>query len=606
VIERRSRYEANRALVDVAAGRRCADLVIHDGRWVNVCSGEILDGMDLAIVSGRFAYCGPPAEGFTGPDTHVIDAGGRYLVPGLLDAHAHIESSMLTLTQYAVAVLARGTTGVFIDPHEIANVLGLDGVQLFLNEARTVPLRTYVQIPSCVPAAPDLETSGATLAPADVETALSWRGVIGLGEMMDFPGVASGDEAVHAKLAAALRGASVIGGHYASPDLGRPFHAYAASGVADCHEGRTPEDVRARVRQGMAAMLRQGSAWRDLERQLPALLSTSDRVDTRHVLLCTDDRHAETLLNNGHMDDVVRDAIAAGVRPMAAIQMATLNTAEHFGLADEVGCIAPGRRADLLLMEDLRAVRADMVIVGGELIAESGKVIVELAGMDYPSSATDTVHLPRPVEPSMMAASLPTTDGAVTARVLCIRKHDVVTDASSIDLEVRDGFLQIPADADILQLAVCERHHGSGRVGHGLVHGFGLNRPCALASTVAHDSHNLIVLGNSPELMAEAANRVGTMGGGLSLVTEAGPEAELPLPIAGLMSNRPAAVVAAAVDHIESTLRACGCRVEDALMTLSFLALPVIPTLRVTDRGLVDVLRQRLVSLFLDPDNPDS
>jgi adenine deaminase len=595
------RTEATRILVDVAAGRRPADLVIRNGRWVNVHSGEILPGTDLTIACGRFASCGLPADGRIGPETEVIDAAGRFLVPGLLDAHVHIESSMLTLTQYAAAVLPHGTTGVFLDPHEIANVLGLTGVELFLDEARELPLAAYVQIPSCVPAASALETGGASLSPADIDAALAWPGVIGLGEMMDFPGVAAGDPSVHAKLAAALRRHAVIGGHYASPDLGTPFHAYVAGGPADCHEGRTAQDLRARVRQGMAAMVRQGSAWRDLERQLPALLDAEAPVDPRHVLLCTDDRHAETLLREGHMDAVLRDAIAAGIDPITAIQMATLNTAEHFGLADEVGSIAPGRRADLLLVEDLNALHPQRVIAAGHVVAEGGALRMQLPSPTYPPEARSTVRLSGPLTPDALIPACP-AEGPTAARVIGIRVHDVVTESLAIELKVQGGALQRPED--LAWLAVVERHHGTGRIGHGLARGFGLRTRCGLASTIAHDSHNLIVLGSCPDRMAEAANHVAAIGGGVALATEEGIVAALPLPIAGLMSDQPAATVAAAAAAIDAALADCGCTLEDALMTLSFLALPVIPALRLTDKGLVDVLAQRLVPLFLEPDNP--
>jgi len=332
---RRPLHEMTRDLVAVAMGRRAADLVVRNGRWVNVCSGEILDHTDIAVLESRIAYCGPDAGPLIGPGTRVIEAGGRYLVPGLLDAHVHIESSMLTVAQFARAVLPHGTTCVFADPHEIANVLGLPGVKLIAEEATQTPMQVYVQVPSCVPATPGLETAGADIGPAEVEEALAWHGMIGLGEMMNYPGVVAGEDKVHEEIAETLNRGKVVGGHYASPDLGRPFYGYVAGGPSDCHEGTRPEDVLARVRQGMCAMIRQGSAWQDLASQLRAV--TESAIDTRHVLLCTDDRHAGTLLSQGHMDDVVRLAIAQGISPITALQMATVNTAQHFGVARDVG-----------------------------------------------------------------------------------------------------------------------------------------------------------------------------------------------------------------------------------------------------------------------------
>jgi len=598
----RERHETIRDTIDVAAGRRPADLLVRQGRWVNVCSGEILDGTDVAVVSGRIAYCGPSFEGLVGRDTQVLDACGRFLVPGLLDAHVHVESSMLTPERFAETVVPRGTTGVFVDPHEIANVLGLDGIRLFVDASPGLPLGIYVQVPSCVPAAAAVETGGARLGPAEVDEALSWPGVIGLGEVMDFPGVAAGREELCAKVAAAVRRGAVVGGHYASEDLGRPFHAYVAAGISDDHEGRRAEDVRARVRQGMYAMLRHGTAWRDLERQVPAI--ADDAIDARRVLLCTDDRDVGSLLGEGHMDAVVRAAIAAGVAPMTALQMATLNTAEHFGLANEIGCIAPGRRADLFLVDNLEELVADEVIVGGRLVAAGGALCRETAApARVPPAARGSVHLTRPLTAEALLPR-PPADGRHTARLVRIREDDVVTDAATVDVTVSAGRLEIPEAADICHLAVVERHGVSGRIGHGLVQGFGITRPCAVASTVAHDSHNLIVLGTTGQLMAEAAGRAAAISGGLCFVGEAGESVELPLPVAGLMSDRAPEEVAAGLRRIEEALRACGCRLRAAVMTLSFLALPVIPALRLTDLGLVDVAAQRLVSLFVAPDNP--
>jgi adenine deaminase len=302
-----------RRLIDVAIGRQAADTVIRNGRWVNVHSGEIIPGTDIAIADGRFAYCGPDARHCIGPATKVIDAAGRYLVPGLCDGHMHVESGMVTVTEFARAVIPHGTTSMFIDPHEIANVLGLPGVKFMHDEAIILPINVFVQVPSCVPSAPGLETPGAMLGPAEVEEAMAWPGIIGLGEMMNFPGVIAGDEKMLAEMAATAKAGKTIGGHYASPDLGRPFHAYAAGGPADDHEGTRAEDAIARVRQGMRAMLRLGSAWYDVAAQIKAV--TEHGLDSRNFILCTDDCHSGTLIRAGHMNRVVRHAIAQGLQP---------------------------------------------------------------------------------------------------------------------------------------------------------------------------------------------------------------------------------------------------------------------------------------------------
>ncbi len=600
--ERRPFHEMTRDLVAVSSGGRPADLVIRDGRWVNVCSGEIIEGTDVAVLGCRIVYCGPDAGGMIGPETAVIEAEGRHLVPGLLDAHMHVESTMLSLSRFAGAVLPRGTTGAFIDPHEIANVLGLAGVRMMVDEARTTPMQVYVQIPSCVPAAPGLETSGARIGPADVAEAMGWDGVIGLGEVMNFPGVAAGDEALHAEIGAALKAGGIIGGHYASPDLGAPFHAYAVGGPSDCHEGTRAEDVRARVRQGMYAMIREGSAWRDLAEQVVAV--TEGGIDPRHVLLCTDDRHAGTLLHEGHMDDVVRRAIRAGVPPMTAIRMATLNTAEHFGVVQDVGCIAPGRYADVLLVDGLERFDVTAVVAAGGVVAREGVLAVTIPAFEYPESARRSVHVTRRLDRSDFA--VPAPEGAVTARcrVIGIVEDQAPTRALIEEIPVIDGGVVPAAAGDIARLAVVERHRGSGRIGLGFVRGFGLEGRCALASTVAHDSHNLLVLGTDVDAMADAANRVVEIGGGIVLVRDGSAIAEIPLPIAGLMAEEPIEEVAARAEALHRGLRSCGCTAGDAFMTFSLLALPVIPRLRLTDRGLVDVDTFEIVPLFVDGDNP--
>lgn len=584
-----------RGLVEVAAGRAPADLVIRNGRWVNVCSGEILPRTDVAVLGDRIAYCGPDAQSMIGPETRVIEAEDRFLVPGLLDAHVHIESSMVGVTEFARAVLPRGTTAVFADPHEIANVLGLRGVRLFLDEAQALPLKVYLQIPSCVPAVQGLDTPGAELGLEEVTQALSWPGVIGLGEMMDYPGVIAGDPDVHAKIAACLRQSKVVGGHYASPGLGRPFHAYAASGPADCHEGTRAEDAIARVRQGMRAILRQGSAWRDLAEGLRAV--TEFGVDPRHVLLATDDRSAETLVCEGHMDDVLRTAIAAGVSPMTAIQMSTLNTAEHFGVDRDVGAIVPGRIADVLIVSNLERFAVDVVVASGQVVAEGGRVRGTLPVFPCPDWARGTVHLARPLTADDLVVEAPVASGEVEVRAIELVEHQAPTREGRVRLPVRGGKVElIPGVAGV---AVVERHRGSGRIGKGFLVGLGLAPGCALASTVAHDSHHLLLVGADPEAMAQAGNHVAEAGGGIAVVRGEEVRAFLPLPIAGILSDRPASEVAAGLERVHGALRACGVHLADALMTLSLLALPVIPALRVTDNGLVDVERGEIVSPFV-------
>jgi adenine deaminase len=344
------RLQDARSLVDCAMGRIPADLVIKDGQWVCVQTGEIIPHTDIAICDGRIAFVGTDANHTIGDHTQVIRANGRYLVPGLLDAHMHVESGMLTVTEFVRAVVTQGTTGMFIDPHEVANIFGLRGVRLMVDEAELQPIHVLVQMPSCVPSAPGFETPGAAIGPEDVAEAMSWPGIVGLGEMMNFPGVVNSD-VLHEEMAIARRNAKVIGGHYASPDLGLPFHAYVAGGAEDDHEGTRLEDALARARQGMKVMMRYGSAWLDVAEQVKAV--TEQGLSTRGFMLCTDDSHSATLVNEGHMNRVVRHAIETGLPPMQALQMATVNTADHFGLSREMGMIAPGRFGDVLLVSDL-------------------------------------------------------------------------------------------------------------------------------------------------------------------------------------------------------------------------------------------------------------
>ncbi len=398
------------ALVDVAMGRRPADLLIRGGRWISVQSGEIIPDTDVAIVDGHVAFVGRDAKHTLGKKTKAIEAKGRYLVPGLLDAHMHVESGMVTVTEFVRAVAVHGTTGMFIDPHEIANVFGLKGVKLMVGEAQKQPIHVWVEMPSCVPSAPGLETPGASIGPKEVAEAMKWKGIIGLGEMMNFPGVFMGDKKMLDEMSATHAAGKTIGGHYASPDLGLPFHGYVAGGAEDDHEGTRLDDAVARVRQGMKAFLRYGSAWFDVAPQLKAI--TEKKLDSRHFILCTDDSHAGTLTQDGHMDRVLRHAISEGLNPMTAIQMMTINTAEHFGLAKEMGMIAPGRWADILIVEDLMNFKAGVVIAKGQVIAEHGEWQVKLPAAKYPKWATKSIHLKRALKAEDFALRTRAGDGS--------------------------------------------------------------------------------------------------------------------------------------------------------------------------------------------------
>ena len=480
---------------------------------------------------------------------------------------------------------------MFIDPHEIANVFGLKGVKLMSDEAATQPIHVWVQVPSCVPSAPGLETPGSSIGPDDVAEAMEWDQIIGLGEMMNFPGVYFSDQKMHDEMAATREAGKVIGGHYAALDLGIPFHGYAAGGPEDDHEGTRKEDAIARVRQGMKAMLRYGSGWLDVEAQIKAI--NEDKLDPRHFILCTDDSHSETLVNDGHMDRVLRHTIGLGTDPMIALQMATINTAEHFGLARDMGMIAPGRYADILLVDDLNDFHPELVYARGKLLAEKGLWQIELLPSEYPKWAVQSVNMKKPLTAADFKLPVdPGLDGVnLTAHVIGVVEGQAPTKHLTMPVQAEEGEIKIDLQRDLVKIALVERHKGTGGVVVGLVTGFGLEGKCALGSTVAHDSHHMIVVGTDEEQMALAANHLADMNGGQVVVKDGEVIGSVALPIAGLMSNKHAEEVAKEAASVLDGFQACGCEIINPNMQLSLLALVVIPELRISDLGLVDVTK---------------
>jgi adenine deaminase len=576
----------SRSLVDVAMGRVPADLVIQNGSWVCVQSGEIIPNIDIAIKGQRIAYVGENASHTISNETQVIEAGGRYLVPGLLDGHMHIESGMLTVTEFVRAVIPYGTTGIFVDPHEIANVFGLKGVRLMVEEAAQQPIHVWVQVPSCIPSAPGFETPGAEFGPAEVEEALSWPGIIGLGEVMNFPGVFLGDEKMHIEMAEARKSGKVIGGHYASPDLGLPFHGYVAGGPEDDHEGTRLEDAVSRIRQGMKAMLRFGSAWHDVADQIEAV--TKLGLDPRHFILCTDDSHSETLVFEGHVNRAIKEAISHGLAPITALQMVTINPAEHFGVWRDVGMIAPGRYGDVLLVSNLSELVAEVVIAKGKVVAEKGKLLVDIPTYSYPGWVLNSIHLGRDLQATDFRLIAP-GDGNYIANVIGVIENQAPTKHLKIAVKASSGQIHIDLKRDIAKIAVVERHKATGGVQVGLVSGFGLDVSCSIATTIAHDSHHMIVIGTSESDMAVAVNELARMGGGQIVIKDGKIIGKVELPIAGLMSNESAEIVAKKAGSILSAIKDCGCKLNNPNMQISLLALVVIPELRISDLGLIDV-----------------
>jgi len=592
----RSWAEVAPRLIAVAAGREQADRVFRNCKLVNVQTREVLYGWQVAIAEGRFAYVGADASHCIGEDTEVFDVNGRYLIPGLCDGHMHIESGMLTPAEFAAAVITHGTTTMFTDPHEIANVLGLEGVRMMHDEALMQPVNIFTQMPSCAPSAPGLETTGFEISAEDVAEAMGWPGIIGLGEMMNFPGVINGDTQMLAEMAETMNAGKTVGGHYASPDRGPAFSAYVAGGAADDHEGTTEEDALARVRNGMRSMMRLGSAWYDVETQITAI--TERGIDPRNFILCTDDCMAETLVNDGHMNRVVRHAIDCGCDPLIALQMATINTATHFGLERELGSIAPGRRADMIITSDLKTLPIEHVIARGKTVAKDCKITVDCPHYDWPDSARQTVHLGKPLEEKDFDILAPKGKNTVMTRVIGVVENQAPTKALNFELPVIEGCVK--ASGDVCQIALVERHRATGHVSNGFVSGFGYTGNMAIASTVAHDSHHMIVVGTSHADMALAANRLGEVGGGVTVFKDRQELAMVELPIGGLMSDQPAAEVAARAAKMIEAMVACGCNLNNAYMQHSLLALVVIPELRISDLGLVDVTKFELTSVLED------
>lgn len=574
-------WECSKKLSLVAGGAEKADLVIKNAKLVNVCTREILEGTDVAVSEGRIALVGD-ASHCVGAQTEVVDATGLYLAPAFMDGHIHVESSMLTVSEYARAVIPHGTSGIFMDPHEICNVLGLKGVRYMLDDAATTPLKAMLTTPSCVPAVPGFEDTGAEITAADVAESMTWKECVGLGEMMNFPGINAGAEGPHAICGATLAAEKTVTGHYSVPETGSGLNAYIASGVRCCHESTREEDALAKMRLGMYAMLREGSAWHDLKEVAKAI--TRHELDSRYACLVTDDAHPSTLLGLGHLDHVVRRAVQEGIDPVTAIQMVTLNVAQCFKLDHEMGSIAPSKCADMVLLSDLANCCVEATYIDGELVAKEGKPLYAHRPYVYPADATASVHLA-----SVTASDfrIPCDGKRAKAHVIEIIPAKTFTKDVVLSLPVIDGHLSADPKADVLKAVVFERHKGTGKKGCGFVKGFGIKEG-ALAQTVAHDAHNLFVIGTNDEDMALAANTLIRVGGGAVAVKNGEVLGLVPLPIAGLMSDRSLEETERAVKGLERAWRALGCVHPSPFMTMSIIPLACLPEVRLTDRGLVD------------------
>jgi len=588
--------------IQIARGEVPADLVLRNAHLVNVCSGECYLA-DVAVGDGRVLgvrelHDAGSSDASNASNPYVgreeRDLQGRWLAPGLIDGHMHIESTMLVLPEFARIVVPRGVTTVMLDPHEFANVMGVEGIRYVLESGRGLPLSTYILLSSCVPAS-SYESPYRVLTAEDLLPLLGDERVLGLAEMMNMPGVLQGDEQVIAKIEATLRRGLVVDGH--APGLtGRDLNAYAASGIMSDHECTTIEEARQRLRLGMWLMIREGSAAQNLDTLLPLV----QELHSPRVFFVTDDRDPLDLTTRGHMDSMVRRAIELGLDPVEALRLASYNTAQYFRLYHR-GAIAPGFVADLVVLDDLSSFKVESVYKDGMLVAQDGAVLV-----DIPSAAVvgiETSMAMQEVEPrmTMNIRAFGEQDIRIAGKpgpveVIGINKGQITTTHLQEEAPLRNGEIVADPERDLLKLVVVERHHASGRVGLGLVKGFGLKKG-AIASSVAHDAHNLVITGTNDSDIVQAAHVLQVMGGGFACVVDGEVRARVPLPIGGLISPVPAAELVQQLRRLDAAAAELGCTLEHPCMTLSFLSLSVIPALKLTDQGLVDVETFTLIPL---------
>jgi adenine deaminase len=562
------KLEKLRKLIDVASGRKKADLVIKKADIVNVITEEIYTN-DIAIADGRIAGIGS----YSG--IKEIDARNFYAVPGLIDAHTHVEMSMLTLSEFARLIVPKGTTAIVADPHEIANVLGIEGIKFMIQEAKTLPLRYYCMAPSCVPSS-NLETSGAKITEKEIEELLSLNEVLGLAEVMSFPDVIAGREEVLRKIIVAEK----RDGH-APLVTGKELNAYISVRIETDHESISYEEALEKLRLGMKIMVREGSAAKNLK-DLIEIVKTGNR----NVMLVTDgDRNLDDLIDEGYLDYVFRRAVEEGVDPIKTLQMCTINPASHYGL--DCGIIAPSKFADIVLLENLEKFRVKEVLFNGMRVKQ---IFENKKRFRYPERAKKSVKANR-IKPEDIKIE---GNGGRKVRIIGIVEGEIVTE--EIVTEVGDRI--VDPEKDVLKIVVVERYRSSGRIGKGLVKGFGIKEG-ALASSISHDSHNLIAVGSDDESICQAVNRVIELQGGIVVVSSKG-NTELQLEVAGLMTEKPAERALAKLKEIHKILREIGCKLDSPIISLSFLALPVIPKLKITDYGLIDVDKGKVVDIFID------
>ena len=564
-------------VIDVAKGAQKADLVIKNAKVINVFTEEIYDA-DIAIVEDKIVGVGNDYNG-----EKEIDIKGAYVSPSFIDGHVHLESSMLLPSEFAQIVVPSGTTTVIADPHEIANVMGLQGISFMREATKNLPMDVYMMLPSCVPAT-NLETSGVELNSYDLALLIDAPWVLGIAEMMNFPSVIENDRNVLSKVKLGLEKDKKVDGH--SPNLsGKELCAYVSAGVCSDHECTTPEEAVEKLRLGMNIMIREGTAAKDLE----ALIPLMKKYSTRKCMFVTDDRHPQDLF--GHIASMVKIAVEKGIEPIKAIQMASLNTAEYFKLSN-LGAIAPGYKADLIVLDNLKEFNPSMVFKNGKLVAESGKLTVDLNNLTPP-----------PLRGSVNIKYLYKDDLKIPAqsdkiKVINVLENQLITKKSVENAKIEEGFAVSDVENDILKIAVIERHRASGNIGLGFVKGFGL-KSGAIASTVAHDSHNMIIIGTNDDDMYRAAVEIVKSQGGKVVIENGKTLAKLELPIAGLISDKSSEEVISQLQVLNEAVKRIHCKIKDPFMSMAFLSLPVIPELKISDKGLIDVCEFKQTDLFV-------
>lgn len=588
-------YEIFPQLISVSRGFDKADLIIKNITLIDVNTGNFLDNYSIAVKGDHIAYIGRRCEDKVGSNTVVVDGEGRYASPGFMDGHIHIESSMLTLRGFTKLVLPRGVTTVFIDPHEIANVFGVNGVKLMIDESQNLPLKVFITFPSCVPSSPDLETTGGRLTPDDIKKAMEWDEVIALGEMMDFPGVLNLDDRVIREIAYTLEAGKIVEGH--APSLSYDdLVAYNAAAITSCHESRYGDEAYYKLLLGMHVMLRESSVSKNLHDTLSYLLGLG--VDLRHVVLVTDDRDAKDLRDEGGVDFVVRRAIEEGVDPVEAIRMATLNVAEHYELARELGSLSPGRFADIILFDDLKNIDVNLVISDGKVIAKNGKLLSPISHFTYPNYILNSVNFKSNISANDLVFKTEIETGVAKVRIMDIERGPLIYEGVA-ELKIKNHFINPDVANDILHVAVVERYGKNGNIGKGFIKGFGFKKG-ASASSVAHDSHNIVVVGVDKEDMVFAVNKLREAGGGIIVVYNKKVLGFIHLPVAGLMSDKDPDIVIKQIEDTKEAYKKINTKLSSPHMKLSSLALAVIPEVRLTDKGLVNVRDVKIIDTILN------